>query len=90
MQVVIEMTEHEWEYLNKLVANGDILGHYERLLVNGTPLHENATNGDVIKAMFPYSRYEKVCSVMYSVHGIFALDWWNAQYKDNVKGERSK
>ena len=38
MEIVIKITEHEWEYLNKLVKNEDILGHYERLLVNGTPL----------------------------------------------------
>lgn len=38
IEVVINITKHEWEYLNKLVENGDQLGHYERLLVNGTPL----------------------------------------------------
>lgn len=38
IKVVINITRHEWEYLNKLVENGDQLGHYERLLVNGTPL----------------------------------------------------
>ena len=38
IKVVINITKHEWEYLNKLVENGDQLGHYERLLVNGTPL----------------------------------------------------
>ncbi len=35
MKLEIDISEHEWEYLNKLVANGDQLGHYERLLVNG-------------------------------------------------------
>lgn len=38
IEVVINITRQEWEYLNKLVKNGDQLGHYERLLVNGTPL----------------------------------------------------
>ena len=38
IEVVINITKHEWEYLNKLVDNGDQLGHYERLIVNGTPL----------------------------------------------------
>ena len=37
-KIVIDITEHEWEYLNKLVKNGDVLGHYERLIVNGIPL----------------------------------------------------
>lgn len=38
IEVVINISKHEWEYINKLVENGDQLGHYERLLVNGTPL----------------------------------------------------
>lgn len=38
IKVVINITKHEWEYLNKLVENRDQLGHYERLLVNGTPI----------------------------------------------------
>ena len=46
MQMVIDITENEWEYLNKLCDNGDILGHYERLIVNGTPLPKG--HGDLI------------------------------------------
>lgn len=38
IKVVIDISKHEWEYLNRLVGNGDQLGHYERLIVNGTPL----------------------------------------------------
>lgn len=38
IELVVNITKHEWEYLNKLVENGDQLGHYERLLVNGTPI----------------------------------------------------
>lgn len=44
IEVVINITKHEWEYLNKLVENGDQLGHYERLLVNGTPLPKGHGN----------------------------------------------
>lgn len=38
MKVLIEITKHEWNYLNKLAKNGDILGHYKRLILNGTPM----------------------------------------------------
>lgn len=51
IEVVINITKHEWEYLNKLVENGDQLGHHERLLVNGTPLpkgHGNLKDEDEI------------------------------------------
>lgn len=46
MQILIDISEHEWEYLNKLVANGDQLGHYERLLVNGELIVNNALKQD--------------------------------------------
>ena len=52
MQIVTDITEHEWEYLNKLVKNGDVLGHYERLLVNGIPLpkgHGRLIDSDAYK-----------------------------------------
>ena len=52
MQIVTDITEHEWEYLNKLVKNGDVLGHYERLLVNGIPLpkgHRRLIDSDAYK-----------------------------------------
>ena len=38
IEVVINITRQEWEYLNKLVENGDQLGHYERLIANGKSL----------------------------------------------------
>lgn len=51
IELVINITKYEWEYLNKLVENGDQLGHYERLLVNGTPLpkrHGRLIDADVL------------------------------------------
>ena len=57
MDIIVEITEHEWEYLNKLVLNGDVLGHYERLLVNGTPIRkghwiENAPQYDMLNPQY--------------------------------------
>lgn len=50
MKVVVNITKREWEYLNKLVENGDQLRHYERLLVNGTPLPKgHGKIGDLTK-----------------------------------------
>lgn len=56
-------------------------------------LPDNATNGDMIKAMFPYAcfeEYEDECRhivIMWAdgeasiVRSDFEWDWWNAQYK---------
>lgn len=90
IEVVINIAKHEWEYLNKLVENGDQLGHYERLVVNGTPLPDNATNGDVIKTLFAEYRvvdtldgFIRIIDPIYNLatKGRLKKDWWNAPYK---------
>lgn len=60
---------------------------------------ENPTNGDMIKAMFPYIEIKDNCDMYYSVNienlstdkGLntigFRKDWWNAPYK---KGDASE
>lgn len=57
--------------------------------VNAIPIPEDATNGDVIKAMFPKSNIEYWAE--YSTYNVefpndndvkhFSYDWWNAKYK---------
>lgn len=61
--------------------------------VNAVLIPENATNGDMIKAVFPYIEIEDNCDMYYSVNienlsidkGLntigFRKDWWNAPYK---------
>lgn len=61
----------------------------EDAIRNGTPIPDNATNGDVIKAMFPYGSYgtngEWVHVFGVGGNGIlvFKRDWWNAPYKES-------
>ena len=67
-------------------------------ICNGVILPDNATNGDMIKAMFPYAcfeEYEDECRhivIMWAdgeasiVISDFEWDWWNAPYKkENVE-----
>lgn len=61
-------------------------------ICNGTVL-DNATNGDVIKAMFPNIRSVKLHNEMKEIIDVpndygfvrFDLDWWNAPYKAEVR-----
>lgn len=56
--------------------------------VNAIPISEDATNGDVIKAMFPNTNIEYWAE--YSTYNVefpndndvkhFSYDWWNAKY----------
>ena len=54
-------------------------------LMNGTPIPDNATNGDVIKAMFPNGTTAKFVTFMRFIDGEHYFncseDWWNAPYQ---------
>ena len=67
---------------------------------SGTPIPDNATNGDAIKAIFPdckdwKARFEDDDGEAYEVHFVqlpisltvnkYAESWWNAPYKADRK-----
>ena len=66
-----------------------------KAIKNGTPIPDNATNGDVIKAMFENNvfaedEYEDEDGVtwidMISDNGMtFEMDWWNTPYQKGGK-----
>lgn len=53
-------------------------------------ISNNATNGDVIKAIFPNIDIEQIEDII-DVYGMskcrvtYDTDWWNAPYKENKK-----
>ncbi len=65
-----------------------------KAIKNGTTLPQNATNGDVIKAMFPNAQIEYWAE--YSTYNVefpndndvkhFSYDWWNAPYEAGEEG----
>ena len=64
-------------------------------LDNGTPIPDNATNGDVIKAMFPNTEvddYDYGKDPVIDVYGIDDIEyitlrkaWWNSPYQKGGK-----
>ena len=52
---------------------------------DGTPIPENATNGDVIKALFPRIKTKKFSTFLRVIEGEeyipMTYDWWNSPYK---------
>lgn len=60
---------------------------FKTLVKKGTPLPDNATNGDVIKAMFPHHDIEvneqkNYVQVFYdSFYTTYPLRWWLEPYK---------
>lgn len=83
------MADLEW---NKQVGSSkgledaiDII--YDTPTVNAIVIPEGATNGDVIKAMFPDAEIEKwneysTVRVWFGTEDTkFTMDWWNTLYK---------
>lgn len=87
MKVIIDIDEevlkHPHNYCCYAVAN-QIKGNY-------IPIPDNATNGDVIKLMFPSDAKELDMSkshlMYYGLDYIkeFRKEWWNAPYKKEVE-----
>ena len=92
MQIVIEIDEE----LYTALMNGyeePYSRQFSDCVHSGTVLPDNPTNGDIIKAMFPYIEVRDKCNMYYSVDienlsedarlntvG-FRKDWWNAPYE---------
>ena len=91
MQIVIDIDEEDYNIVKKQVADG-ITNPLKICIANGTPIPDNATNGDVIKAMFSKAGIEIrniTVYVIFDMHSnviSFDLDWWNAPYQRGGKG----
>lgn len=60
----------------------------KRALQNGTPIPDNATNGDIVQMMFPNANvYEHNGGATYSVNNEYNFNatWWNSQYQKGGK-----
>lgn len=80
MQIVIDIPDLTYESIMKSKVLKDVGADFIR---NGKPLPDNATNGDVIKALFPKVPIKIFKSMTTVTFGStqFDLDWWNAPYK---------
>lgn len=88
MKVIIDIDERAYKGCLKLKSNDDmgVLGlHLINATANGTLLSDNATNGNVIKALFPNietfepNKYE--IAIKQNLGWLaFKKDWWDAPY----------
>lgn len=82
MQIVIDIPEELYNDIKE--------GFYDEncrkmaiAIANGTSLPKDATNGDVIKAMFPTFRTDELSHTVWVGYDqmSFKRDWWEAPYK---------
>ena len=77
MKLIIEINEEKYnQIINSYQGSNVRPKDYEIAIINGTPISDNATNGDIIKALFPNeSDFETD----------FDEKWWNAPYQKGSK-----
>jgi hypothetical protein len=82
MRILIDIPKKIEEYIKDYIpiGAGDNVFCYPdeivRMIQNGTPIPDNATNGDVIKALFPNE---------HDFETDFDEEWWNAPYRKGGK-----
>ena len=88
MKLIIDIDEEIYKKC-KWKNNGVVgLEWWERAIANGTPIPDNATNGDVIKVLYPNADIEIhniTVYVMFDNVTPFDIKWWNAPYQKGGK-----
>ena len=94
MKLIIDIPGEDYNDIitcNPEVETEYVLDLLMKCVDNGTPIPDNATNGDVIKAMFPNTEvddYDYGKDPVIDVYGIDDTEyitlrkaWWNAPYQ---------
>ena len=84
MRLIIDIPKETYEFINVYeFMDDDYIGKLAGAIANGTPIPDNATNGDVVKAMFGKEFADK-CIDYCNAHMVGG-DWWNAPYQKGGK-----
>ena len=79
MQIVIDIPKSAYEKIVKTMRHENSNNpafYFESIIANGTPIPDNATNGDVIMTLFPNE---------HDFETDFDEHWWNAPYQKGGK-----
>ena len=97
MQIVIDIPEEIYKASQIIdVKYEDVIQIPLEVIANGTPIPDNATNGDTIEAMFDVKKVD-MCNT-YCVHfpeeenysHYFFKEWWNALYKAKNEDDKNE
>ena len=99
MELIIDIPEEIYESSKRECKENDdlIIDTFTFAIGYGTPIPDNATNGDVIRAMFPNTSfhyhkasdivddYVSVCINDCDTQQDYSMAWWNALYQKGGK-----
>jgi len=89
MKILIDISESEYRQVIESAEPRMFAGMLQEAVSKGVAIPESATNGDVIKAMFPDVKIRWITQTKIGVTFInnqdyiteFDAKWWNAPYK---------
>ena len=87
MKLIIDIPEdtHEWiTRPDRLFTDNDI-NKVCWAVYNGTPIPDNATNGQVIQTLFKPNRVERTDDDIIVENYDFNEEWWNSPYQKGGK-----
>ena len=87
MKQIIDINEIAYKnatHIPSIDWNGNLLRIVNDALQNGTPIPDNATNGDVIKALFEPNINKRHNGEDIEAY-YFDTVWWNAPYQKGGK-----
>lgn len=86
MKVIIDIPKEEYDIIKSYKS---FMSWTEGLIKKGVAIPEGATNGDMIKAMFPDMQFNIVNELVWTnIDGQstrFLTEWWNAPYMKEVE-----
>jgi len=92
MQLVIDIPEVAYETCKAVKNVENEQDNFADLMLdaiaNGTPIPDNATNGDVLISLYPNLKYTIQNGRVVTTIGVassFDLDWWNSPYQKGGK-----
>ena len=86
MKIIINIDESLYDainqdiYINGMRSGKTLLQKLVASIVNGTPITDNASNGDVLKAIFKPNRITRTDDTVHINYDI-TPEWWNAPYQ---------
>jgi hypothetical protein len=84
----IKQIERVQNHLASIGETVDYLDFAIQALESSIPIPQNATNGDVIKAVFPkVNKYNNILLEDGRKNILFGDDWWNAPYREGDASE---
>ena len=87
MKLIIDISEEKYNTIKSDLYNtfpAEMRKWGLEAIRNGTPIPDNATNGDVIKAMFPNTSFSIFHRGLVDQIEI-DMTWWNAPYQKGGK-----